>query len=809
MGELNKHISAALLAACMSVAAVSGAAHAQTRAPAAQPEFSIPGGAVGTALVALGRQAGFQVSFAPEVVQGKQTQGVSGTMSPTAALSRVLAGTGLSYRSTGPRSVAIFNDQATLAVTVTGSGEQLPPIEVQGVNEQGYVPTVTAAATKTSTPIIETPQSISIVTRQQLQEQAPQTVGQALRYTPGVFAEGYGGGSQFDAYTMVRGFQADFFLDGMRLPNGSTSSGWASAVTEPYGLERMEVLKGPSSGLYGETVPGGLINMVSKRPTEIPFGEVQFQTGSFDRKQVGIDVGGPIDKDKQFLYRLTAMLRDSGTQVDFMENNRGYVAPAFTWRPSANTTWTFLANYQKDWGGKTGFNYVPTSGTLVANPNGQIPYNRYLGDPFFDQFTRQQAGVGYLFEHSLNNAVTLRQNLRFFEAAANLRALNRSGELLADNQTLRRAAFGIDTGARVLSIDNSAEFKFATGAFTHDALVGFDYRRENNHYNVGFAPPVVVPAINVFNPVYGVAIPDPGYWNANRIAVTDYQVGTYVQDQIKLDRWVFTLGGRYDQAKADSVDRTKNNQGVQDDNAWTGRVGLNYLFDNGAAPYVSYATSFRPTFGFDAQGRVYKPTTGDQIEGGIKYQPANSRTLVTLAAFEINQQNRLTNDVANPGFTIQTAGARIRGFEAEARSEVLQGLNVIASYTYLDNHVTESSIASDVGKRLAKVPNNQASLWAMYELQQGAWRGFGFGGGVRYVGETFDVANTTRTPDYMLFDARLQYDLGNLGPQWKGATFSVNGFNLADKYYLTECTTGQGCTLGYRRTILATLTYRW
>ena len=670
----------------------------------------------------------------------------------------------------------------------------------------GYVANATGTGSKTNTPIRELPQTVNVVTADQIRDQGAQTVSQALRYVPGVLTESYGGASQFDAYTQIRGFQADSYLDSQRLPNGISSTFWASTVIEPYGLEQIEVLKGPSSVLYGQSTLGGIINMTSKRPTAVPFGEVALQTGSFDRAQVAFDIGGPTDPSGQFLYRLTGLVRDAGTQVDFIQNNRAFIAPAFTWRPTNDTTLTLLASYQSGWGGRTGFNYLPTSGTLTFNPNGRLPRNLYVGDPTFDHFSRQQGSVGYLFEHRFNDVLTVRQNVRYFEVDADLKALNRFGELQADQQTLNRRAFGIDAGAKSVALDNQAEVRFLTGPFSHRVLLGVDYRVEDSHYNIGSA---LAPAINVYHPVYGMAITDPGTTNFQLSSTNESQLGGYVQDQIKFGSWVATIGGRYDIADADTLNGKTGFVGRQRDSAFTGRVGLNYLFDNGITPYIGYSTAFQPQPGVDINNNVYKPSTGEQVEAGIKYQPPGTRTLITLSVFDIRQQNRLTADMLNLGRFIQTAGARVRGVEIESKIEVTPGFNVIASYAHLDHEVTASTNPAEIGRRLAQTPNDQAAVWALYEFQGGDLRGFGLGGGVRYVGQTYDITNATVTPGYTLFDARIQYELGNLSPQLKGASLSVNGFNLFDKYYLTQCTTGAGCTLGFGRTVLASLIYKW
>jgi iron complex outermembrane receptor protein len=812
-------LSATALALACGVSPVAAQTALDTvarRAPATATltNFDIPAGDIGPALTDWAAQSHVRLVASTDALKGVKTDGVKGVYAPEEALDRLLSNTELRSNFTGKRTVTILSPSSLDA----NAQASLPTIDVtESGNKQGadstYVPTNSTGGSKTNTPLIEIPQTINVITAKQISDQGAQSVSQALRYTPGVLAESFGGSSQFDAFTQIRGFKADFYLDGQRLPNGITSTSWASAVMEPYGLERIDVLKGPASALYGQSTLGGIVDMTSKRPTETPIHEIQLQTGSYDRKQAAIDVGGPVDKDGKLFYRFTGLARDAGTQVDYMGDNRVYVAPALTWKPDLDTSITFLANYLSEWGAKTSFNYMPSLGTVLPNPNGRISSSRYMGDPYFDRFDRQQGSIGYLFEHRVNDALTVRQNLRYYEVDADLRALNRVGDMLTNNDTtIARRAFGIDAAAKSLAIDNQAEIKYLTGPFARTTLVGVDYRTENNHYNVGAGPtsgPGAPPPINVYNPVYGVAIADPGPTNFQLSSTHEEQLGVYAQDQLKYGSWVATIGGRFDNADADTRNGKTGFIARQRDNAFTGRVGLNYLFDNGVAPYVSYSTAFQPQPGLDAHNNVYKPSTGEQVEVGVKYQPPGTKTLITASVFDITQQNRLTTDPANIFFQIQTAEARVRGVEVEAKTEIKPGFNLIAAYAHLDHEVTKGATPQEVGRRLAQVPLDQASLWALYEFQDGQLNGFGVGGGVRYVGKTWDLTNAFVTPDYTVFDARVQYDFGKLNPQLAGTTLSINALNLFDRYYATQCTTGQGCTLGFRRTVLATMSYKW
>jgi iron complex outermembrane receptor protein len=771
--------------------------------------FNIAAKPLPQALTEFGAVTGLRVLYTGDQPYGVSAQPVSGSLSAEDALTRLLVGTGFVHRFTNATTVTLEKQTAGVLTIAPASVERTREVPWGPVD--GYVATRSASGTKTNAPIIEVPQSISVVTADQMRDQGVTTVSQALRYTPGVMTETYGAASQFDYFTQVRGFLSDFYIDGMRTPYANT--GWASTVLEPYGLERMEIVKGPSSTLYGQAGPGGLVNMTTKRPSDEAVREVEAQTGSFQRVQGAFDVGGKADDSGQFLFRLTGLARDANTQVDYIENNRAFIAPAFTWKPTTDTSFTILSSYQTEWGGKTGFNYVPTSGTLRDNPNGRIPFDRYLGEPGFDTLERDQISGGYLFEHRFDDWLAARQNLRFTRTEMYLRALNRSGELAADNRTLSFRAFGIDSQSDALTVDNQVELNFNTGAVGHQALVGVDLRAEDNSYHVGRGATTYT--LDVFAPAYGQTIADPGARGFQDTDTDLQQYGAYLQDQIKWESWILTLGGRADYAESATTNgasfATSNRASIthQHDVATTGRIGLSYQFDSGVAPYASYGTSFQPAPGAAFGGAAFKPITGEQYELGIKYQPPGSNSMITAAAFDLTQQNRLTTDPVNTGFQVQYGEVNVKGIELEAKVEVTEELNVISSYTMLDHNVTASASPSEIGRHVAQTPRHQASLWGDYTFQHGDFAGLGFGGGVRYVGSTYDVANTTQVPGYDLYDARISYDLGKLSPEMAGAKLQLNANNLFDTYYVTQCTTNNGCNLGFRRTILATLTYDW
>lgn len=675
--------------------------------------------------------------------------------------------------------------------------QQLPEVKVQAPaeRERGYVAPRSAAGTKTDTPLIETPQSISVITRERMDDQKVQTVDDALRYAAGVTPQYFGFDHRIDA-VKIRGFDlrtnGGYFLDGLRLP-AINFSVWH---TEPYGLERIEVLRGPASVLYGQSRPGGLVSEVSKRPQAAPLREVQLLGGSFSRRQVAADLGGALDADGKWSYRLTALGRDSGTQIDFVKDERVFVAPALTWRPSADTTLTLLASVQEDRLGSS-FVFLPAQGTLLSNPNGRIPRSRFTGEPGFEKINGAQQAAGYALEHRLNDVWTLRQKLRYGRMDTDWNTVFPSG-LQADLRTLNRASFTVDGKLDAFTIDNQAQARFATGGLAHTLLFGVDYLRHKSDDRLGFG---AAPSLDAFNPVYGQPVARPPlFLDAQQ---TQSQAGLYVQDQIKLDKWVLSLGARQDQAKSRTDNRLTGRATDQADDAFTYRAGLVYLSELGVAPYASYSESFEPTAGTTFAGNPFKPTRGKQYEAGVKYQAQGSGSFVTLSAFDLTQRNALTRDPANLFFSVQAGEARSRGIELEGVADLSRSLKLFASYTYTDTEITRSNDA-DLGKRFPAVPRHMASLWADYTVRGAALAGLGLGAGLRYVGSSAaDPGNTLLNPSYALLDAAVRYDLDR---HWR---LAVNAANVSDKQYVLCTSTVNTCNYGQARTVLATARYQW
>ncbi len=700
-------------------------------------------------------------------------------------------------KAKSPQAIRVQAAKAAPAATTppTTQSEQTGSAETATGRVKGIVATRSATGTKTDTPLIETSQSISVITADRMEQQAVTSVTDALAYTAGVRAGTFGVDSRYD-WINIRGFSAytpGFFVDGMMERN---TGGWGIWKVEPYGAERIEVLKGPPSVLYGQANPGGLINVVSKRPLDEPLYETGLEIGNHGRVQGTFDFSAPVTQDGKLSYRLTGVVLDTDSQVDFADQKRGFIAPAVTWRPNANTTLTVLGQYLRE-DAIPSLQFLPDKGTLLPNPNGKIRRSLYTGEPDYDRFEHEQWSAGYMLEHRFDDVWKVRQNLRYSEVSLDYKTLYGAG--LADDpseQLLNRGSMKTLEHTASFTTDNQVQADFMTGAIGNTVLAGLDYQRHKFDMRTGFGSG---DPLNMYHPVYGTLVVDPPlevYDNDTTLS----QVGLYLQEQAKIDRWVLTLGGRYDWAETYVDDRLTDSTLDKKDGAFTWRGGILYHADNGLAPYFSYSESFLPSIELNpTTNNLFGPETGKQYEVGIKYQPLNQKALYTLAAFDITRQNYITYD--SIGTPHASGEVRSRGLEFEATTELARGLDLIAAYTWIpDFRMVSSSLSEEIGKRDPTVAEHMASLWLHYRFQSGALKGFGFGGGVRYIGETFgNWANTISVPSYTLFDGVVDYEVDD----WR---FAVNVTNIGDTETLSCSDT---CYFGPDRTIIASIRRRW
>jgi len=749
--------------------------------------YDVPAGPLVTVLQQIASQADVLLYFDPSLTRDLNSDGLTGRYTVEQAFAQVLASYGLQAHQDTPGAYQVRSVGWTPSVT------WMPLTLVEGatVGVDGFVARMADVGTKTATPIIRVPQSVSVVTAQEMQARYARTVTQALQYTPGVQVNNFGSNEVRNDWLVLRGFDAKLtgdYRDGLsQMPYDQIR-----ARMPAYALESVVALRGPSSALYGQVAPGGIVNRVTKRPTATVLREVAVQAGSFDNKQAFLDLGGPVNEAGNAAYRLTATAREAGTQDKYDDDHRyrddlAYVAPAWRWR-DADTSVTLLTHFQRDRNDGESRAYYPTH-TLV-------------GDYAYDRNERDFASVGYLFEHRLNSTWSLRQNARYQRGDMSLRNLYPLA-LAADGRTLSRMQLQARERADGVAVDTQLEGQFEGAGLTHTLLAGVDYRRLAGSQNYRQA---LAPALDIDAPVYNQPInPLDASHTVLDVRQVSTQWGLYAQDQIQAGAWTLTLGARHDRYVDDTDDRLASGSQRTRDQAVTWRSGLSYAFESGVAPYVSYATGFVPQAGAAFDGSSFTPARSDQVELGVKYQPANSQHLYTVAVFNLNQRNALTADPdpAHAGFSVQSGRLRSRGVELEAKLSQGDGWDLVAAYTY--NVVTNvsSNDGGAAGKTPIVTPRHMAALWLGHRFSEGPLSGWNAGLGVRYIGPTYvDVANTMKNGGAAVFDASLAYDTG----AWR---FSVDAMNLLNKETVVCRNDRVNCRYGVERTVLAAVAYRY
>lgn len=819
-GRRGRHGRTAVAGALLAAAALHGPALAQDGsapgplsaqapstgapsmgAPSSQTiTYAIAPAPLDAALAAFGDRSNLQVLYPAELARGLRSPGVSGTLTREAALARLLAGTGLTFRFTDAATVTLARAAAP------GDSFQLDPVTVEGrqAREDGFGPVPgpiairSGAATKIDRPIVETPQSISVVTAQQIAEQGSQTVMQAMRYTPGAFTGQVGASNRYD-YVILRGFVDrsidNIYLDGLKMMGDDST--YSSFQIDPYFLERIDAIKGPASVLYGRSSPGGLVALTSKKPQFDPSYEIEARAGTSNQRGLGFDLTGPIDPAGRLAYRLTGLADAADTQFDGAKEERYAIAPSLAVRLGEETRLTLQAYLQRDPEGGT-HNGVPAEGSLFPRNGQRISRGFFDGEPGREKFRRDQNMVGYQFEHRFDEVWSVRQNLRYVDSKVRIDQIYQTG-WAGDTNRLSRFYGGGDETLKAIAADTQLQADFATGEVGHTVLAGFDYQHRKARNDWVFGPAA---EIDAFDPVYG----NDGYTALSHMKAKRKleQSGLYLQDQLAFGGWRLTLGVRQDWVETSIRDELAGSTSGEKRQRFTKRAGLLHLFDNGIAPYVSYAESFSPSLYMDANGNPLKPTEGKQYEAGIKYQPPGSRSLVSAAVFHIEQKNVAVQDpntfVYSPVGTI-----RSRGVELEAQAHLTDNFRLQLGYTFTDATYKDRDDGKQ-GNTPPQVPRHMASLWADYSFTEGPLKHLSLGAGLRWVGRSWaDSLNTRRVPDYTLLDASLRYELDALGLE--GAQLRLNANNLLDKTYIASCLELTNCYFGERRSVTATLSY--
>ena len=661
----------------------------------------------------------------------------------------------------------------------------------------------------------------------------------AIGYVAGVFNGPFGVDTRGD-WSHIRGVSPVQYLDGLQMMFGF----YNNTRPNPYNFESIEILKGPSSMLYGQGSTGGIINLVSKKPQAGTFGEVWAQVGNFDRKQLAFDYNTSFGANDDVLVRTVGMYRDSGTQTEYVDDDTFFVSPSLKWNINEDTSVTVLTNFQKNESGSS-TQFFPHEGTINPAPNGQIPVERFVSEPGWDQYDTEQTSVTLMVDHYFTDNMSAHWSVRKMDSESTYRTMFAWPPVLqADKRSLVRNFSLSDGEADALTSDLQLRSQFDLGSTSHNFVAGIDYQSADTDTDRLFLTPGLIQqftglqvntSLDLYNPVYGQTgflptgdmIPDtPGQ--------NDKQLGIYIQDSFEIGNFTINAALRHDKAesKSDAPGASKTEQ-----SATTGRLGILYSFDSGIAPYISYSESFLPRYGsrpngLDANGQqltgTYKPLQGEQVEAGIKYQPKGTEHLITASVFDITQKNAPRS--VSPNLEVQDGSTDIQGFEFEAQLEFDQ-VDIYAAYAYTDTeqNTDERSTEELVGlilqgqtflqqqlitnnAPLGAVPEQLLNVWATYRPEQ-LLPGFKIGSGMRYVGKTYDGSRTIEafgqtlhtafeTDSYTVFDFMVGYEFDSFD-------ISLNVDNITDKDVVSSCLYRGDCFYGQKRTVTANVKYRF
>ncbi len=682
----------------------------------------------------------------------------------------------------------------------------------------GVVATRSTAGMRGNISIVETPATVSVITREELDIRGAQDINTATAYTPGIYATDYPGGQGAPAFTL-RGFRTinfeNVYEDGLRYGFNTYDQN-----IEPYGYERIDVIKGPVSALFGSGQPGGIINMISKRPQFTPSNEVFLQGGSYGRVQGGFDLTGPVVGAPDFAYRFTGLVRKADSQVDYTPDDRIYLAPAITWKPDADTSLTILAKYQQY--GRGGSEQVlPIIGSIIPSSTGFFKRDLFIGHPTYNSEAIESRSVGYVLDHSFAPGWLFHSAFRYTSSQSNFRLTGFDGFYpQISDQFILTYPYKRNQASQALVADNHVEGRFDTGFIQHNIVAGIDYQYSIRRNQQFLGPDSV---FNLYTPNYQNYVDPSTLTDALFVRQNGTQVGFYLQDQMKIGNFILTGSVRNDKFAGGTLTYSTYVPPVnmlfpsrQNFSALSYRGAIGYEFDNGIVPYVSYSTSFNPQISGlqrTATGVApLDPNEGKQIEGGLKYQPPGINALFTASGFQITQTNVPAPDptVGNAGFLVQTGEAVVTGFELEGKATFENGLTLIAGFAHLKSEVTKDTRPNLVGNKLPNVPENTLSVFVDYAFPSWSYLdGMRAGAGVRYVGDRTDITNADHLPAYALVDASISYDLSKLDPSLRGFTASANALNLFDQRYFTSAFYQGTVFEGYRRTAYGQITYRW
>ena len=693
----------------------------------------------------------------------------------------------------------ILSAQAHANEAHTEKAEQIKEESVEQIHV--YAKGYRSTGTKSELKPFEAPMSLEVIDQSLLQMRQADTVNKALRYVPGITPESRVTATLFDQYT-IRGFQSyRNYYDGLPLQSNNLWNLYPQV--DAFATESIEILKGPTSVLYGSAPPGGMVNQIAKVANGDSGNLLRARLGSNGLKEVGLDTSdttGDVD------YRLVLLSKSKDGQQATTEEQRLTVAPSMVWQAGDDTSVTLSAYYQDDpeMNPSTSLHSV---GTLYEAPYGKMDSDGYAGDKNWNQYDRTMTMLGYKINHQFNDEWSFLQNFRYTDGEALQRNTYTQG-LAPDQVTLVRSAYFTDESQDGWVVDNQIAGRLTLGNSEHALLFGYDYNTLDSEVRYGDTLGTNTPMIDLSAPNHDLfdpaALPTDFYTEHHNIEQT--QKGVYFQDEIRLAAWTLIVGGRYDQYEsADSAAKTYGGASLGitdteiDQDQFSGRLAAMYSFENGFAPYVNYSESFEPTSGVDSvTNKAFKPTTAQQVEAGVKYINPETGLQVTAAWFDLAKQNVVVN-TADFAQKTQTGEVTSEGIELSVMANVTEQFKVQANYSDLDMEVSKNELDPTlVGKTPVWVADKTLSLWGNYYFDNGLM----LGGGVRYVGKSaMDKHNTDWVPSYTLVDLAASYDLGIDNAMFSGAQLSLSVSNLAGKDYVGACFDANNCWLGAERSV--------
>ncbi|WP_354687046.1 TonB-dependent siderophore receptor [Cupriavidus necator] len=676
-------------------------------------------------------------------------------------------------------------DAADTTDKAEASDITLPAVSVVGAATASYNPTDASGATRTDTPLREIPQSVRVVPRAMLDDIAATRFDQTFDYVSGVARQNNFGGL-WDNFAM-RGFTGNDNTGAGYLVNGFAANRGYAAPMDAATIERVEVLKGPTSSLYGTGEPGGTFNVVTRQPQFRPAQTYSFEAGTRDAYRVTADVTGPLGEN--VAGRLIAVADHQGSTRDYIQSQRYLVAPSFTWTLGNDTILQYAAEIQR-------YTTPMDRGVVAVNGQlGRIPRSRFLGEPGDGDMRLDSQSHQLSVEHQFSEQWKGRLALSYRGGALTGHSTEASA-LGADGRTLSRSRRYRDFQSDDISLQASVTGKFSTGPVGHELLMGVDaYRFGNTMQVLRRNPSAAAPyAIDIYHPVYGQPAP-PMSWNMDTYE-RQLNVGAYAQDQISLgERWRVLAGARFDAFDQSLDDHLRGTRTTQRQNAVSPRVGVSYLASNNLSLFANASQSFRPNAGVDAGGQPFDPERGRAVEAGIKLDSDDRRTGATLAVFEIRKRNVLATDPADPSFFIAAGEARSRGVELDVAGQIGTHWRVSGSFALTDAEITQDTRIAP-GTPLSNVPRTSGSLLAVYEDAAPIGQRYGVGAGLRYVGRRpGDVQDSFTLPAYVAVDLHGYWQYS------RNLRVSLNVGNVFDKTYYASSYNSVWIAPGAGRTV--------